>query len=350
MGGSQYQAKILIENLLPLDRFEIYYLARLVKPDFKPEGYSIINISQPRWYHRYGYFLDSSKLLRILKDIKPDVIYQQVGCAYTGVAAYYAKYSGCKMVWRVTSDKSVQRINKISVREYFPDRYIERKLLEYGIRNTKTIVVQTELQADLLKRNYHINSVELVKNFHPKPAETIKKEKPYKVLWVANFKRLKQPEVFIRLARDLADIKTARFIMIGAPAGGQWQQALEAQIAGTDNLAYLGVQPQQSVNQLLAESHILVNTSQYEGFSNTFIQAWMRKVPVVSLSVNPDDLLSDGNLGFCAGGSYQALKTQVMNLLNNPEQMEKIGSYAQAFAYDHYAENNIQRLIDVLEC
>ena len=49
---------------------------------------------------------------------------------------------------------------------------------------------------------------------------------------------------------------------------------------------------QAEVNALLEHTDLLVNTSDYEGFSNTFIQAWMRRVPVVSLRVDPDRLLS----------------------------------------------------------
>ncbi|MBK8161629.1 MAG: glycosyltransferase family 4 protein [Gammaproteobacteria bacterium] len=348
MGGSQYQAKILIENLIPLDRFDIYYLARRVKRDFTPVGYNIVKISDPRWYHRYGYFPDALKLLRILKEIKPDVIYQQVGCAYTGVAAYYAKRSGCKMVWRVTSDKSLQRVAKSNLRELLPDRYVERKILEYGIRNSTKIIVQTEAQAALLEENYDIESAEVIRNFHPLPTEAMEKNSQNTVLWVANFKKLKQPEVFIRLARDLVDTD-ARFIMIGAPAGGQWQQELDKQISSTENLAYLGVQSQQEVNRLLAAAQLLVNTSQYEGFSNTFIQAWMRRVPVISLKVNPDNLLSDGALGFCADDHYEKLRRQVSYLLGNAEVMARAGSQAQSYAFEHYSEKNVRRLISLLD-
>ena len=53
----------------------------------------------------------------------------------------------------------------------------------------------------------------------------------------------------------------------------------------------------EDVNKLLERSHLLVNTSKWEGFSNTFIQAWMRSVPVMTLGVNPDGLLDNSYLG-----------------------------------------------------
>lgn len=347
MGGSQYQAKILIERMIPLGKFEIYYLARRVKQGFAPTDYKIVKISEPRWYHRYGYFPDAFRLFRILVQIRPDVIYQQVGCAYTGVAAYYARRSGCKMVWRVTSDKSLQPPDRSRFRELLPDRYIERKMLEYGIRNARAIIVQTELQAGLLRSNFHIEPFAVIRNFHPMPVETIDKGGVLTVLWVANFKKLKQPEVFIRLASDLSDTG-ARFVMIGAPAAGAWQRDLEDRVAGVKGLSYLGVKTQEEVNELLAKCHILVNTSQYEGFSNTFIQAWMRKTPVVSLSVNPDHLLDDGRLGYCADGSYEILKQHVASLLGNPVSIEEIGTKAQSYAFENYSESNVRHLIEIL--
>ena len=73
------------------------------------------------------------------------------------------------------------------------------------------------------------------------------------------------------------------------------------QIKVDSNLQYLGEVSQDEVNRRLREGHILVNTSRYEGFSNTFVQAWMRRVPVVSLTVDPDNILVRENIGFCSG-------------------------------------------------
>ena len=118
--------------------------------------------------------------------------------------------------------------------------------------------------------------------------------------------------------RDLADV---RFVMIGADAtgGGErpWAQALLERARSLPNLEYLGARSQAQVNQLLARAHVFVNTSRYEGFPNTFIQAWMREVPVVSLHVDPDRLLETQQVGIFCGGEEARLAQAVRNLLTD---------------------------------
>ena len=59
-----------------------------------------------------------------------------------------------------------------------------------------------------------------------KPKNTIKKTLPTKIVWVANFKELKQPELFIYLAEKFLYSHKTKFIMIGKPASGAWQAKL----------------------------------------------------------------------------------------------------------------------------
>lgn len=211
-------------------------------------------------------------------------------------------------------------------------------------------MAQTENQSYLLQREYGRNPTYIIRNFHPLPKECIDKTGPITVLWVANFKRLKQPEVFIRLARDLRDIQNVRFIMVGRPpSGGSWNKSIMDQLTNLKNLTYLGEKKQEDVNLLLAQSHIVVNTSQWEGFSNVFIQAWMRRVPVVALNVNPDGIFDNGYVGYCAQGSYEILREHVTNLLHNPQLIESIGQRAQEHASKYYLEENVDQLIKLLD-
>ena len=51
----------------------------------------------------------------------------------------------------------------------------------------------------------------------------------------------------------------------------EWNALVADEIQSTENLEHLGAKPQEEVNRLFAQTHILVNTSDYEGFSNTFV-------------------------------------------------------------------------------
>jgi glycosyltransferase involved in cell wall biosynthesis len=342
MGGAQYQAKLIVDHLVASGRYDVFYVAKQTNPDFHPEGYQIRSIGGSM---RMRYALDSHRLLQILKEIQPDTIYHQVGCAYTGVAAYYCSSSNCELLWHIASDVDVIPSKPRLIE---PFKLIDKRMLEYGLRRADRIVAQTEDQAAFLKQHYGIDATCIVRNFHPAPTEAIDKQPPVEVLWVANLKRVKQPEVFVRLARDLAGC-TARFTMIGGLQGdAAWRENVVSMIGATPNIDYLGALSQDEVNARFAKGHILVNTSVYEGFSNTFIQAWMREVPVISLNVNPEKSFEAGRLGFCAGGDYGTLVKQVKSLIDGKTLREEIGARARAHAHEQFGYRNIDALVALI--
>jgi len=316
MGGSQYQAKVLFDYLLKEQRYELFYLSSVINSNFKPDDYDIIQIAERKGVRRYGYFFDAPRLLRILSKIKPDVIYQRVGCGWTGISAYYAKKHGCKMVWHVAHDRTLLPFDyRLSKDIVF--RFIERKILEFGIKNAGKIVAQTQWQKQLLRKRYGRNST-VIPNFHPLPTEKIEKGKIIRVAWVANLKAWKRPELFVALAEALRHIKNVEFVMVGRNMLNTSEMAvLEPAIQLARNLRYIGPLSQSGVNKLLASAHVFVNTSRYEGFANTFIQAWMRKTAVVSLEVDPDKLLSQSNLGLFSDGDFESMKKQVESLITD---------------------------------
>jgi glycosyltransferase involved in cell wall biosynthesis len=170
------------------------------------------------------------------------------------------------------------------------------------------------------------------------------------VTWIANLKPLKNPGAFVRLARRFQSRNDVRFVMVGDGNShdAAWTEGLLAEIAATPNLEYRGALSQADVNALLEHTDLLVNTSDYEGFSNTFIQAWMRRVPVVSLRVDPDRLLSRGGLG-AVTGTEDSLFGCVAVLLDDPDKCAEIGARARRYALEHHAESNIETLARLLD-
>jgi glycosyltransferase involved in cell wall biosynthesis len=347
MGGSQYQAKVLVDYLLAHYDVDIAYLTTRADPAFRPAGYRIVPFSDRRGLRRYGSFFDVVRLYRALARERPDIILQFVGSAHTGIAALYARRHGCKMIWRVTNDPSVEP-DTTSWRE--PHRRVERLFLDYGIRNATLILAQTEYQRARLVESFPNAPVQVLRNFHPTPPDCGRNGAVVKqVAWIANLKPLKNPGAFVRLARRFAHRSDIRFVMIGdARDDIEWTKQQLAEISATPNVEYRGSLSQAAVNDLLEHTDLLVNTSDHEGFSNTFIQAWMRRVPVVSLRVDPDRLLSRGGLG-AVTGDEDALYERVAALLADPDRCAAIGARARRYALEHHAESNIEKLARLLK-
>lgn len=347
-GGSEYQVRCLLDVLVKRRRFEITYLTRYVNPGYTPDGYAVQPIGNGDGIGRYGFVFDAPRLLAALKRVRPDVIYQREGTAYTGIAAYYSRDNDCRFVWHISSDSDVDRTARRPYFDNFISRYIDDKALAYGISRGDKVIAQSRHQADLLLKYYAREATAVVPNFHPRPREEIKKGSEIRVVWVANLKAFKQPEAFIALARELGSDRRARFTMLGRAGASRWHRDVLRKIAAVPKLEYLGERSQDEVNRVLASAHIFVNTSLYEGFPNTFIQAWMRKVPVVSLHADPDGILSRNGVGFRCG-TYESLRDRVALLIENGSLRSEMGETAQHYAFEHHSMKNADRIIEILE-
>jgi glycosyltransferase involved in cell wall biosynthesis len=344
MGGSQYQAKMLVEHLVQTGMHEVHYLARQVRSPGEAVGYRLTRVTPPPILGRYGKFMDTFDLFRLLKELSPDAVYQRVGCAYTGIAVHYAKRFGKRCVWHVAHDREVMPLD-FQWQIDMGSRYLDKKMLEYGLRHADAIITQTRHQADCLHKYYGRKADAVIPNYHPLPENTIIKDDSVTVVWVANLKPWKRPEVFLRLARELIGYEGVRFVMIGKPIGDPaWCERIRIEADELANVSYMGGQPQEIVNRVLSGAHIFVNTSRQEGFANTFIQAWLRYVPVLSLSVNPDGILDERKVGIHAG-DYQTLKRELIELIGDPHARRAMGQAARLYAEETYAnEYNLERI------
>jgi hypothetical protein len=135
--------------------------------------------------------------------------------------------------------------------------------------------------------------------------------------------------------------------MAGRPGHERTYRDLHAKIRSLPNLAYVGELTHEQVNDLIAKSHFLVNTSDVEGFSNTFIQAWMRNTVVLSMNVDVDGVLRDQGLGYFAG-SYDTLRDLLGRLASRAAEVAATADRARRFALEHYGTSNVDRLAEVL--
>jgi hypothetical protein len=103
------------------------------------------------------------------------------------------------------------------------------------------------------------------------------------------------PRLAIELARRMP---SRRIHMVGGPQPGysDLYSKIESAAKSLPNLTFCGRVPYHDVGDLYDRAKIFVNTSDTEGFPNSFLQSWRRGVPVISF-FDPDGLIKCEGLG-----------------------------------------------------
>ncbi len=348
-GGAEYQISLLVHELTKNHpELELHYLCKPSPNHIKPIDHRLHEVASQRWYSKYGSFFDAPGLYRTLCDIKPDYIYQRVGCAYTAVCAFYANKHDITMLWHIAQDLDVMPSTKsLIARLSKPHQWLEKKLLEYGLNHTTKIVTQKHSQAADLKKFYARQADKIIANFQPSPGAAIEKHPPPHVAWISNHKREKNPEIFLDLAERLSKSTNARFTMAGRAATSNWGKSIAARATNSASVNFVGEIAQNEVNQLLDSAHIMINTSDYEGFPNTFIQSWMRGVPVVSLYVDPDNLLNKNQIGVMTG-NIEKLYIETKRLIEDNDLRDSMGATARDYALENHSLCNAEGVISLM--
>ena len=191
------------------------------------------------------------------------------------------------------------------------------------IKLADVIIVQNKFQRAMLKRNFGKDSLLIKTPFPLSERGMPKKANPHIVLWVGGMAEVKQPELFVRLAKAIPE---ARFQMVGgcSPENQELYNKIKESSKRISNLEFLGVIPFHGINEYFSWASILVNTSMFEGFPHAFIQAWMNYAPVISLNSDPDGILCRYKMGFHSKTFNQLVK-DVKTLLVDEKLREEMG-------------------------
>jgi glycosyltransferase involved in cell wall biosynthesis len=295
---------------------------------------------------------------RELVRMNADIYYQRGGWEYTFVISLAAKVLGGKFVWAVSmapdcegnkfrrflEDEGVKGIKRWML---WPEAWIRDVFVSLGRKRADVIIVQDESQQAMFRQRFGQESV-VIKTGHEVPKKPGRKSSPPLVVWVANVKKLKRPEIFIELARACSDLP-ARFLLVGGRAEPRYRRELTRQGAGLGNLELTWAVPFELTNGLLSAASLLVNTSTGEGFPNTFVQAWLRETPVVSLTADPDSVLARERTGI-RSGSFRQMVEDVRRLLSDELLRKRMGERARAYAVrEHNLADKLRQYEDLFE-
>lgn len=303
---------------LTIDGVQIFKMCRL------KAGWPGLRFFWPRW----------TSLASALKRADADVYYHNCGEYVTGQVALWCRKHRRQFVYSVASDPDCDP--KLPVMHTFRERLLYR----YGLTHADVVIVQTNKQQEMLRAHFNKESVII-----PMPCAGPSKEEygqfeaertvSNRVLWVGRLCEVKRLDRLLDLAEACPGYG---FDVVGPEDGSELTRRHCARAEGIANVTLHGPASLDRVSQFYRSASVLCCTSDYEGFPNTFLEAWSHGVPVVS-TVDPDGLIEGKGLG-AIGTSVSELADGLERMLGSPDRWREASAsarryYAQNHAVDH---------------
>ncbi|RLJ09147.1 MAG: hypothetical protein DRP13_01065 [Candidatus Aenigmatarchaeota archaeon] len=321
IGGAEFQSWLIGKELVK-NGFKVFFIVRA--PENGIEIFDNVIIFKIKYKNPViGYI----KMLKAMIKINADIYYQRTGGFATVFVCFFCKIFKKGFVFHVSRDEQLDK-------GYPYDKHIFiKKFYETAVNLADTIIVQNKTQMKKIsyKRPFLIPNVIEVYNIVPK--------KENFVLWVASITGVKRPELFIKLAKKLPEYK---FVMIGNASDEKLYENIRKKSKEIKNLKFLGFKPFKEADGYFKKAKIFVNTSSLEGFPNTFLQAWRYGTPVVSLDIDPDEIICKYKLGFHSK-VFDNMVKHIKLLMENEKLRKELGKNGRKYVEKNH---NIKKIIN----
>lgn len=286
-------------------------------------GLPVLRFVHPRW----------TGLVSAMSRADADVYYSSCAGGLVGQVAMFCARRRKRYVFRAASDADCMPDALIAMGRW---QVRDKWLYERGLRRASAVLVQTRHQQELMRRNYGIESSIAGLAIQPGHSEREFAERDIDALWVSNMRSVKRPDVLLNIADRLPDV---RFHMIGGTVNGaeSFFETVQAQAASRGNVTFHGAVAYRNVGPFYSRARVFVNTSDVEGFPNTYLQAWASGTPVVAF-FDPDRVIEREGLG-AAVRTADEMSAAVRRLTKDESEWQAARERCLAFVERHYSED-----------
>jgi glycosyltransferase involved in cell wall biosynthesis len=306
----------------------------IVETYLKSEGMPALS-----WFtHRFP------SLLRGAKNYKPDFIIRASAGFETGLISLVAKDIKAPFVYRAANDidadeRIKKRINLFS-----------RSLYNLGLKNAKAILCQNQYQYEKFRKKYPAKKMIILHNpFYQNqditPLKSLQ-ERKY-IAWIGIFSAKKNLPLLLEIAENLRDYEFRIAGKTILSTDDKTLQALE-NLRKMENVKFTGFLKRSEIIPFISEAYCLLNTSHFEGFSNTYLEAFTAGTPVItSVNTDPDGIIMKNKLGYCYSHTNE-IKDYLSEFRNENDFNNLVSRCRQYVKENHNPEKLATRLVEFL--
>ena len=265
----------------------------------------------------------------LLREAAPDFLYARLPCDFLwmlGVAGGRTRF-----LYALAHD---DHCDPWSAYDY--KRWLHAPLYALGLHTADAIAIQHDGQRKLLARRLRrgiVHVPNLVRSVAAAPRAC--RDATIDALWIGQIRLEKRLDVFLDLAAGAPELRCAVIGRFDETLPEATRRELERRMLSLRNLTFHGPKRAPEVLSVLARSRTLVNTSRSEGFPNTMLEAWSLGVPVVSLAVDPGEVIARNGIGIVSGSPGQMCR-DVRALAGSEALNAEFGARGLAYVRRHH--------------
>jgi len=244
---------------------------------------------------RLFYMIFPNLFLKSLS-FNPDVFVNKSPNTTLGLMGIICFLLRIKLVFMVTNDV-------IADNRYIKKQNGVNRVFHYfGLQLTHAIFCQNQYQYNIFKNRFPNKIVFRITNPYYNYSDfdiPVYSRKREYVAWMGIFQYQKNLPALLRIAQGNPNLDFHIAGTEGTNIDTNTKIAIR-KLRECDNVKFVGHITRKQISQFLSNAYVLLNTSRYEGFSNTFLEAFAAWTPVITLGANPDDILTKYRLGYIA--------------------------------------------------
>ncbi len=330
-GGAELQAVTLARSLARAG-LKVRHVVAAAAAERSPDGVELVELSAD--FHRRG-LPRRRAILSALREADGRVYVQRSAGSDTGYVGLFARAARRRAVFSASSDADFTR-DLAMMRQVGGslEEWPVRAQYRVGLRTVHDVVAQTRQQAALARASYGLDPYVIPSFCAPVGRGD---GEPDAVLWIGSLTDVKDPLAYLALAERAPHV-LFRMVAYEHPSG--WRSLAAAVRAGAvrlPNVELLPRRPRAELLELYDRAIAVVNTSRFEGFPNTFLEAWARAVPAISLRIDPDEVIAEHGLGVVAGGSLDVAAAAIRRYAGEPAAARAAGEAALTYVEQTHA-------------
>lgn len=235
------------------------------------------------------------RVVSVLREERPEIVAVLGWTAWLYLLAKLRRVLGFRLAFICGLDTEVNG-------EFRKENSLRGALFERGIELSDLRFAMSGYQAAQFARRGE--RCALYRNLILPRVGAVAGDKPVDLLWVARCQPIKCPDRFLDLVEEFPNSMCE---MICPREDVELWERISDRASRLPNLEFVERVPYREIQARYDRAKIFVNTSRFEGWPNSFIQAGLGRAALLSLDVNPDELFESFEPGVFAKGDFGRL-------------------------------------------